>query len=258
MKGKRAIPNNPIYCEILYKIGEKSVYPTEFCKEWFRKDNKIIGFPQAKHKKSVPALYRQMMKLHELGYLNITEEKKEGKKFEKNKKYFSMVWSKIVDDFLEHINYASKTIKREKIQNNIFLQSIFKDFFKQLGFHSEYSDLPLSDLFQFINDDNTLHNFKEDFEIKFVGEGWTIVSHDRKKTEKNAIKYLNERFGEDLGEQYWIFENFVKDTYSATHKSFLRYLTLALPNIVGRTLLPEELKNDGYDEAFKKLSKYTR
>lgn len=140
MEGKRATLNNPVYAEILYKIADQKIYPTQFVEEFRnvpdeydrtniigsniakgfsaplnKDDEKNFGMKWngEKYRKNIPTLYRQLMKLHKKGYLFIDEEGEKGKKHLKNKKYFGIKWEKIVEEFTKR---AIKTVE-EQIDN---------------------------------------------------------------------------------------------------------------------------------------------
>lgn len=268
MAGKRATLNNSVYAEILYKIADRKVYPTRFVEEFRNspddwdetnivgsniahgfgepgdEDEERFGFKweKEKYRKSVPTLYRQLIKLHEEGFLLIEETQEGGTKHHyRNRKFFSINWEKIAEEFakkaiqtqerrinnekkpwpflLEELEMMKKPSYLEKAKKNRVVQSFFKGLFTEirqgLYYHrtakKEKNDIVLNELFDILIEYEALNDFQEQFDEEI---GLADARYEKKKELEKKYSDKNAGKSHDLTKKE--FDDFVKSFISRT------------------------------------------
>ena len=110
MRNRIPIPKNPLFCDLIFLMGDKRMYASEFVGRF---EERAIAFNfgslHKKKTKTQASFREQLLVLYDKGYLNMLVEQKKGLKFDKNKKMFYVRWNKIVEDFIDTtINYLTK------------------------------------------------------------------------------------------------------------------------------------------------------
>jgi hypothetical protein len=132
------------------------------------------NYPQAvaeKRKKEISPTAKQMNELKEKGFL-ISINEKEKKNFPQNKKYFSVNWKKIIEEFIRYVNENIDYVCSENERLKLNLKNTIKGFeerVKQAKDKKFQEDLKKNNYLQ-----TFFHNYYS--EIGKLKENWTISS----------------------------------------------------------------------------------
>lgn len=291
---RNVILKSDVYSEILIKIADEKVYSREFVKQFVvgdetdyiqEENGKVITKP-FKYSKQVPTLHRQLVKLQQEGFLGLDEGEEDGKKHEKNKKYFFIIWEAIIEEFIDSvISYKEADFKRSlrlfkerqdpeivkeweeatldqintlkhkefraKIKSNSILKSIFKNLFIHL--QDDENVLPLIDIFDGIIEQNLLSKFEENLDKHYLR-----VSEKRRsayfENEAEEKKVLNDHLINQLGEQglkdYEFFQEFLIQLGYVPKLDHAEFFVEYLPSDVYQDIASEKKFNARLEEVF--------
>ncbi len=194
---RKPIIENRVYCEILFRLGTYKYHATQLHSDFYE-------FGEDKPSKSIQAVARDLKFLAKEGYLDFSMEDAEGKPSLKNRKYYSVNYDKLIDDFLTRVlrfkPEAKKEISssfRKKCKKNRLIRITIAVFLEET--RRSYDDLSttiLSDLF----DSLIKTGYIEDL----------FKHHLVNSSKKNYEKRWTELIHESLQKEYNFYEEFLE------------------------------------------------
>jgi hypothetical protein len=117
---RKPIIENPVYCEILFRLGAKKQYVNEFVNHFTKGDDMDGTFEGDNNlTKKQPVLARQMDFLRKEGYLLYTNKNEKGNKLKGNIKLYYVNMDKIIESFLNYyIYFIKENIDKGKTEGN--------------------------------------------------------------------------------------------------------------------------------------------
>lgn len=199
MKGKKLVLHNKTDSEILFMIADSKIYATELAERYTFCGNN----------KDAVVMARQLKRIEKEGFLILDIG------HEKNKKFYSINWEKIIEEFCEHIISQGAQITNKKnfiinAQKNFFVVSTFRNLFENIR--------------QTIYHPHSTEERKRDY-------SFTIKELFRKIYEENLLWELNnfvdERINED--EEAEFFYLFCTTAHKFTHPPLYQLFIEQLP-----------------------------
>lgn len=242
-KGKQQIRiiENKVYCKIIFLLGIRESYPLELWRE-----NALL-----KKAGSIQNLSREMNFLAEESFLICRRQ------LDKNKKYYRVNLSKIIDvflDYVQEVNYRKEITKqfRTNSKKNRLVRFIFADFFEYLRqscINMDYFSNTLKDLF-----DTLMSSISIEDKIKFcfidllmenTSGGDPRFAMARQDLNKKGQKKLIYKIWKDLiadKEEFAFFEHFLVLTRNKTVISdyFFDQMPAIISNKLSSGFLPDE------------------
>lgn len=250
MKVRKPILENPVYCQIIYAIGNEKRYVNDLIKNFRPVD--LSDYDYVK-KKSQPVLREQLLLLKREGYVDVADEQEKGKKFAKNKKMFYLKWEKITEEFINFLiryylkqrqdysairrgkplsDYMIKHLKENKgeYKTNYFLKNSFIEIIEDFSHFG--TQMTLNDLFKNIIDLRLMEKIKQEI-LKRTG------FEELEFKDKIIFKQMfSKEIGQERMQDYEVFDDLINNIDSQT--AIFEHLAYGVAYHIGINLIGEE------------------